>query len=147
MSRDSRGRRVIKNRFAILFLFLYAALCSGQTLWDWKNPDPTGNNLTCVAPGNGTFVAVGYTGTIIHSPDGVNWSNVTIGRPFTLHSVAFGNNLFVAVGIQVVLTSTNGATWAIQTMDDVGQIESVAFGNGIFVAVSYDGFILTAMGY
>jgi hypothetical protein len=50
-----------------------------------------------VTYGNGLFVAVGTGGTILTSPDGVNWTVQASGGNH-LHSVTYGNGTFVAVG-------------------------------------------------
>jgi hypothetical protein len=71
------------------------------TTWTLRN---LGNPLNSVTYGNGTFVAVGRTGTILTSPDGASWRTSGTGYPF--HGVAYGNGLFVAVGNRgTILTS------------------------------------------
>jgi hypothetical protein len=73
------------------------------TTWTLRN---LGNDLRGVAYGNGTFVAVGKGGTILTSPDGVNWTAQTSGMRSWLSSVTYGNGLFVAVGlVDTILTS------------------------------------------
>ena len=66
--------------------------------WHLRNPLPQGSNLSGVAYGNGTFVAVGDTGTILTSPDGVAWDSRTSGTSNLLVGVTYGNGTFVAVG-------------------------------------------------
>ncbi|MGY2954787.1 hypothetical protein ACVWZQ_002946, partial [Thermostichus sp. MS-CIW-29] len=66
----------------------------------------TSNQLNGVAYGNGLFVAVGWDGTILTSPDGVSWTQRTSGTSNWLNGVAYGNGLFVAVGWNsTILTS------------------------------------------
>ena len=66
----------------------------------------TSNNLIGVTYGNGLFVAVGTSGTILTSPDGVTWTQRTSGTDDTLRGVTHGNGTFVAVGIYgTILTS------------------------------------------
>ena len=56
--------------------------------------------------GNGTFVAVGVGGTILTSPDGVNWTAQNSGTNNHLRGVTYGNGTFVAVGLGgTILTS------------------------------------------
>jgi hypothetical protein len=57
-----------------------------------------GQPLNGVTYGNGLFVAVGDDGTILTSPDGVNWTAADLGDGQPLYGVAYGNGLFVAVG-------------------------------------------------
>jgi trimeric autotransporter adhesin len=45
-----------------------------QTNWIWRNPLPSGNNISCITYGNDQFVAVGDYGTIMTSRDGVVWT-------------------------------------------------------------------------
>jgi len=45
-----------------------------------------------------TFVAVGDSGTILTSPDGVTWTTRTSGTTYYLTAVTYGNGTFVAVG-------------------------------------------------
>ncbi|WP_172674136.1 hypothetical protein [Syntrophomonas palmitatica] len=52
-------------------------------------------------------MAVGQYGQIFVSPDGENWGNISI-EAYWLSSVAFGNNMFVAVGADGhIFTSDN----------------------------------------
>jgi hypothetical protein len=65
-----------------------------------------GKDLNAVAYGNGLFVAVGYGGTILTSPDGAGWTARTSGTSNALLGVAYGNGKFVAVGqYGIILTS------------------------------------------
>jgi photosystem II stability/assembly factor-like uncharacterized protein len=65
-----------------------------------------GKDLNAVAYGNGLFVAVGYGGTILTSPDGAGWTKRTSGTSNGLVGVAYGNNRFVAVGDRgIIFTS------------------------------------------
>ena len=55
-----------------------------------------------IAHGNGHWVAVGMGGTIIHSPDGVNWTSTSAGTN-DLVGVAYGNDNWIAVGVGGVI--------------------------------------------
>lgn len=60
------------------------------------------------------FVAVGASGTILTSPDGVTWTSRTSGTTQNLQDLTYGgaNNLFVVVAASgTILTSTDGITW------------------------------------
>jgi hypothetical protein len=66
----------------------------------------TRDHLRGITYGNGLFVAVGSDGTILTSPDGINWMARTSGTSNGLIGVAYGNGLFVAVGEDgAILTS------------------------------------------
>lgn len=63
-----------------------------------------------VAYGGSQFVAAGFNGTILTSPDGVIWTADTSGTTNTLYGVAYDGGQFVAVGnAGTILTSGGGA--------------------------------------
>ncbi len=57
--------------------------------WHWRNPLPQGNTLAGVTYGNGTFVAVGFPGVILTSPDGVMWTSRDSGTFSSLSGVTY----------------------------------------------------------
>src|SRR5271165_2486633 len=67
-------------------------------MWTWRNPLPTGNSLHAVVYGNGQFVAGGDNGTILTSPDAVNWIPRQSSTAMDLTAIAFADGLFVVVG-------------------------------------------------
>jgi hypothetical protein len=90
---------------------------------------------------------VGVNGTIVTSPDGITWTNRASGNNYSLSAIAYGNNLFVAVGPggaagffkqpsdETILTSPDGLTWTSRTSGIGSDLSSVAYGNNQFVAV------------
>ena len=54
--------------------------------------------LNSVAHGNGVFVAVGGEGRMLHSGDGLNWTNTSLVATGVWNRVRFINSEFVAVG-------------------------------------------------
>lgn len=71
-------------------------------------------NLHSIAKGNGVYVAVGDSGTILTSADGSKWNSVSSGVTVNLHSIAYHKykSLFYAVGDNsTVLSSSDGITW------------------------------------
>ena len=119
--------------------------------WHLRNPLPQGNNLSGVAYGNGTFVAVGDSGTILTSPDGVTWTIRTSGTDSDLFAATYANGIFVVVGGSTsspstggtILTSPDGVTWTIRISGANG-LSGVTYGNSTFVAVGWSGTILTS---
>jgi hypothetical protein len=94
---------------------------------------------------NGLFVAVGWNGAILTSPDGVSWTRRTSGTSDTLWDVAYGNGTFVVVGRNgTILTSPDGVSWTAQTSPTSNDLYAVTYGNGLFVAVGWNGAILTS---
>ena len=119
--------------------------------WHWRNPLPQGNDLSCVASGNGVLVALGQAGArVVSHDDGATWVSHHAGQVETT-GLAYGNGLFVAVGSEWVpaldsalpriQTSTDGVLWTNQSPESrQGElIEDVAFGSGCFVAVTSTG--------
>ncbi len=88
----------------------------------WTRRFLGGSALSDVAYGNGIYVAVGDSGTILRSLDAVNWSPMVSGVGTNLYGVSYGNGKFVAVGAgtgggpAVVLTSSSGVGWANQSI-------------------------------
>lgn len=82
----------------------------------------------------GRYVAVGASGSVALSSDGVIWTKKSAGTA-DLHSVTYGNGVYVAVGESgAVARSTNGSSWTVSSTGS-STWESVAYGNGMFVAV------------
>ena len=113
--------------------------------WHWRNPLPQGNHLSGMAYGNGAFVAIGDSGTILTSPDGAAWTTRSPDTLNQLFGVAYGNGTFVVVGASgTILTSPDGVTWTTRSSGTASQLSRIAYGNGIFVAVGASGTILTS---
>ena len=89
-------------------------ICSAQQLWTTQS-SPTHCILYGITWGNNTFVAVGDSGNILTSPDGIAWTLRNSGTTNILRSVAWGANKFVAVGHNDTrLMSPDGILWTIQ---------------------------------
>src|SRR5437867_8381045 len=72
--------------------------------WTWRNPLPTGNNLSAVTYGNGRFVAVG-NGTTLTSADGIEWVQHRPGIKDWGSGIVYGNGKFVVAGSYAISTS------------------------------------------
>lgn len=87
--------------------------------------------------GNGRFVAVGATGTVLASAHGHNWAVEESGTADNLSDLIFNGNEFLAVGGRTVTVSTNGLDWMSQiAVPPNTNFTRVAFGNGTFVALA-----------
>ncbi len=99
----------------------------------------TANNLSDVTYGQGLYVAVGQSSTILTSPDGVTWTSRS--APVTLNiidDVAFANGVFVAVGFSAspIIYSADGITWSIGSGTSTAAAKGVAYGNSKWVVVA-----------
>ena len=86
--------------------------------------------LNSIANNNNKLVAVGNSGTILYSTNGVNWLVKTSGTTRNLYSVIWCNDLslYVACGAYgVILTSSDGDTWNIISTGLNLTLNSVAF--------------------
>src|SRR4051812_20995033 len=105
--------------------------------WTWRNPLPAGESLNSIAYGGGQFLGVSNPGTIVTSPDVMNWGARQSGTQRALNGIAFGNGQFVAVGAQTILASSDAVTWVQRTSETKSNdwLNAVTFANGQFVAV------------
>jgi hypothetical protein len=126
--------------WAKIFLSIISctAVCAGPpAAWQWRNPLPQGNNLNAVTYGAGLFVAVGESGAIVTSSNGIDWRNQNSGTS-TLRAVAYGDGLFVAVGDDgVILSSTTGVHWTNHESRTSNSLFAVTYGAGRFVALGH----------
>lgn len=93
-----------------------------QSLGPWQPQTVAGfsNNLNGVTFGNGQFVTVGAQGSILRSPDGVQWTTEISGITRDLNHVCYGGGLFVACGTSdTLLTSPDARTWTPRSVGSV----------------------------
>jgi len=116
--------------------------------WTSQSLSPT-MRLLSVAYSNGRYVALGYSpgpflggaAVVYESPDGQGWSGpvslpIWVAAPNIHAQIAFGTNMFVAVGGSgPILSSPDGLLWAAQNPADAS---SITYGNGLFAAVCDD---------
>ena len=117
------------------------AQCLAGTTWT-SSPSQLDIEWKSVTYGNGLFVAVSSSTSIMTSPDGINWTSRKHANT-SMTSVTYGNGLYVAVGHNSVMTSNDGITWTTRTSPVNLIWQSVTYGNGIFVAVS-SGRVMTS---
>ncbi len=109
----------------------------------------SGDNLNAVTFANGQFIVAGNGSKIFTSKDGIGWSlrysgtnAITILNPL-LTCITSGNNLIVAAGWKVSVTSTDGLAWAVSGAGDLPTfVYGVAYGKGLFVVVGANGAIM-----
>lgn len=107
-------------------------------LWRWRLPQPQGRRLKAIAWGNGRYVAVGHSGTLLISEDAVAWQDVSIPTAIDFEGVAYGNGTFIAVGGKLVVRSTDGHTWTPSASPNAKTLRKIKFGKGVFAATGDD---------
>jgi hypothetical protein len=130
-------------RGLLIPILLWAVFCSHVTAQTTTNVwkvvrSGIRQNLSDIVFGEGLFVAVGDSATIITSPNGRDWAV----RSFQTNGlsdytgIAYGNGVFVAVGPgkHKVRMSENGLDWGAPERGSFA-LYDIAFGEGRFVAV------------
>lgn len=123
--------------------------------WKDRAPSPLKKAMFAITFAAGKFLAVGNHAYTAYSPDGDNWTTVTVPTEQSLWGVCYGvdgdgNGVFVAVGNEggnegTIISSANGDTsWRRQNSPTNRSLKDVAYGNGLFVAVGSYGIILTS---
>lgn len=142
---------------AYILVFLTSVSFAGPLdVWHWRNPLPQGNNLNGAAYGKGTYVAVGNTGTVVTSDDGINWVLRDSGISEDLLGVAFGKvfasdkYIFVTVSQHgAILKSDDGKVWS-QSVAGTPTIylsrPNLVYGNNIFLFQGYQAVMTSADG-
>ena len=150
---DNRFVAVAENDNTIIYT------TSGQAWQTAEIPintydDSTNDQWTCVTYGAGRFVAVSSSKrAVAYSEDGITWARYDLALPddeaddsnsvFDFVSVAYGNNMFVALTSnknKVFTSMDRGETWTARDMaspDDSTPFnwQKLIFANGLFFAV------------
>lgn len=105
--------------------------------WTTRTAGTTSKQLSDVAYGANTFVAVG-NGAILTSPDGVTWTSRIAGPTDNLADITYGTK-WVTVGRPgSITTSIDGLTWTPRTSGTTYLLYGIAYGNGTYVADGYN---------
>ena len=123
----------------VLFSILTTLADEAPRNWTLRHRyPPTGHHS--IAFGNGLFVATGWNGVLMTSPDGVTWTERESGTSVSLNGTAYGNGRFVVVGHNdtqsAILTSPDGTTWTLENVQNF-QFDGAIFVNGRFVAHNF----------
>ncbi|HWQ74681.1 MAG TPA: immunoglobulin-like domain-containing protein [Syntrophomonas sp.] len=123
---------------------------TGPAVWHYRSPLPTSNIIEKAIFISGKYMAVGYNGTLITSPDGITWQKVDVGTDTDrLTGIAHGNGKYVIVGTADsnyyaarIYTSDNGTDWRETAAIPEHGLYDVVYGDDGFVAVGQSGKIL-----
>ncbi len=88
------------------------AICTTSDGTTWVTRVSTGATFNSVAFGHDTFVAVGNTGRLAYSFDGVSWVDVTTLQTTEGESVVFTGTEFIASMGAKSFRSSDGVTWS-----------------------------------
>ena len=122
---------------------LYAKL---GAIADWTPSQQQGGNIPNtynyydIAYGAGLFVALDYNGNgiAITSPDGVNWTQRSVGSGSAWNAIEYGTN-FVCIssgGNNVAVYSPDGVTWTISYLPASAYWTAIKYNNGTYLAAS-----------
>jgi len=94
---------------------------------------------------NGQYLAIDRSLCTFVSTDLIHWTIPNSITTNTLNDVAFGNELFVATGVNgTVITSSSGSLWTKVKSSVVENLNSVAFGNNLFIIAGDSGTVLNS---
>jgi hypothetical protein len=120
----------------VLIFFCVTAAADSLDRWTVRSPGLTENAFHGIAYGNGQFVAVGAAGTIVKTPDGVNWTLRQAPTSSALSAITYEDGQFVAVGDSgTIVTSNDGSNWVLRASGTKLPLVAITWGNGLFVAV------------
>jgi hypothetical protein len=133
------------NRF-VASLYSQMLYSNDGVSWTGNQVASNGVNLARVAYGAGKFVVNGNNtsnAVLFTSSDGLVWHNPALPTTNPLSTVAFANNLFLAGGTGVILTSPDGEAWTIRDQTHNNWM-GLTYGNGVFLALSDSGVAATS---
>ena len=91
--------KLLSSCFLIISsLIVFPNFTVAEPLDNWHLRYDSYDFFNAITYANGIFVAVGYNGAILTSPDGVTWTPRISGTTDSLYGVTYGNGTFVAVG-------------------------------------------------
>jgi hypothetical protein len=134
---------------AVLGAWFGVQVCAAGPVWTQGTDVPT-SDFYSVAYGLNMFVAVGASGGLVTSSDGIAWTSPAstdyIPTGNDLDAVAYGNGMFMAVGENGwTVYSSDGVHWtSINSGVTLNNLLGVVYGDGQFVAVGDNGTIVTS---
>jgi hypothetical protein len=118
--------------------------------WNSVYAGSTADWFQHAAAGNGVFVAANYY-SLLFSTNGTHWANAHTNIYDYYYGLAYGNGVFVVVGLtyspaveRFALTSTDGSTWVKHALSINDYPNDVKFVNGFFVVLGGKGLLATS---
>ncbi len=112
-----------------------------------KRTSGTTSEFNGLLYGNSTFVAVGYSGTLLTSDNGTTWTSKTSGTSNEIREVIYDRNIFFGVGEDATyIYSQNGTSWSsgsLNGIDASADLRGIAYGLETWVIVGASGVIYT----
>lgn len=96
--------------------------------------------------------AVGYSGGIVTSSDGISWQNRASRTDISFRCIAYGNGKYVAMGTSLpsrpamIAHLTDGISWTYSELSNSSIFRSVTYGLNMFVAMNDSGVWTSADG-
>jgi len=115
---------------------LYIILISlfSLTIFSCSSSDDSKTTTSSVS-----FVAVGNSGTLLTSSDGITWTSRTSGTTKSLNGITYANNTFITVGGSgTIMTSSDGTSWTPKTSGTTKSLNGITYANSKFIVVSGD---------
>jgi hypothetical protein len=90
------------------------------------------------------FVAVGNSGTILTSLNGITWTAYSTGITYTINAVTWANNKFVAIcgGGGPILVSGTSLSFTLQAAPTVKQLETITWAGNKYIVAGASGTVL-----
>ncbi len=112
---------------------------------NWVKRFSTGTHLD-VAVGAGLTVAVGASGQIFTSPNGLtHWTLQETNTRELLKDIIWDGSQFLATGTSgILLTSQDGRTWIMRTTGTTDDLEAIAWSGDTYVIAGKDGRLLVS---
>ncbi len=131
---------------ALLF-FAVSLMLPGTLLaerWTFQE-SPTSDPLFVIASSDELHV-IGSLGSILTSPDAVNWTVHDVPDVEAFQGALWNGELFVLVGVEGMLyTSPDGLTWTKQNPGTTENLYEVDWNGELFVIVGSEGTVLTSV--
>ena len=124
---------------------IYSAVADLGTHWTVQPTLLNKDDLSSVAAGAGTFVAVGRQGLIRSSSDGLHWTTRSSGTQQDIKQIEWLGTQFLAVGAGgTILSSIDGTVWVARSSTTSVTLNGIARAAATYLVVGDAGTLLTS---